>query len=118
VGAYARSAARRQHVLAALRKKVQEARAQGIGISGSSEEMVKSLVRAFSKRKRDEFDEENGSADKEDTQETPKRQRRMDQTPMGGKYQYPGRSQSSELVDSDTLSSLSSLESRLTSEIA
>jgi hypothetical protein len=48
-----------------------------MGISGSPEEMVKSIIRVTSKRKGDEFDEDKDAA--EDHQPTSKRQRTMGQ---------------------------------------
>ena len=62
-----------------MRRKVREARARGIGVGGSPESRVTSLVRAFSKRKRDEEDQE----DPEDSHPTSKRQRTMGQIPKG-----------------------------------
>ena len=85
--------------------------------------MVKSLVRVFSKRKRDKFDEEED----EDAGDSPppfKRLRSMDKTPMGDRLlaghdnQSPGVPPNPKMGDSlDTLSdsfdSLSSLSSEL-----
>ena len=81
---------------------MREARARGIGVGGSSEARVASLVSALSKRKRDEEDQE----DAEDSHPTSKRQRTMgempegDQTPAADSSQYSGMRQSSEAGDS------------------
>lgn len=67
-----------------MRRRVHRARAQGIGISGSPEEMVASLVTEFLKQGNDDLDEESESeAEAEDWQPTPKRRRTMDQKPTG-----------------------------------
>ena len=91
-----------------MREKVREAKARGIGTSESPEEVVKSLVGAFSKRKRDKLAE-----DEEDDSPPPsKRPRTKDETPTGDQllaehdYQCHGMSEVDD--SSDSLSSLTS----------
>lgn len=103
---------------------MREARARGIGTSGTTEEMVKSLVRVFSKRKRDKDAEDDEDEDAEDSPPPSKRLRSMDKASMGDRLlaghdnQRPGMSPNPKMGDSldsssDSFDGLSSLSSEL-----